>query len=240
MKIKTPRIIQSRSWWVYLWSLLPILLAVALLGAWSGYIQFRHPTEDRVTPLKLQVTEQRRQIELLEARRGRLREQVAALQRASQIDQEAIRQVREALRESRSGYLEMEKELNLLRGIVETGVKSEGLYIQGFRLDKGDRPASYRFRFTVTQALKSAGTAVGWITLSLEGEQGGEARELTLKELTGETDDKLKMRFRHFQDVDGLIEIPEGFSPQQVVVEINPTNNRLPKVNERFDWQVAD
>jgi hypothetical protein len=134
----------------------------------------------------------------------------------------------------------MEKELNLLRGIVETGVKSEGLYIQGFRLDRGDLPASYRFRFTVTQALKSAGAAVGWITLSLEGEQGGEARELTLKELTGEQDDKLKMRFRHFQDVDGLIEIPEGFSPQQVVVEINPTNNRLPKVNERFDWQVAD
>lgn len=238
--MKTPKIVQSRSRWIYLWALLPILLGAALLGGWGDYVRFSSPAEDKVTPLKLQVAEQRQQIERLETQRDRLREQVAALKRAGQIDREAIRQVREALRESQSGYLEMEKELNLLRGVVDAGVKSEGLHIQGFQLDRGEQADSYRYRFTVSQALKNAGTAVGWITLALEGEQAGEARLLSLSELTGEKEEKLKMRFRHFQDVDGLIRLPEGFVPQRVVVEINPTNNRLPNVNESFDWQVAE
>jgi len=240
MKVSTPRIVQARSRWVYLWAALPILLGVLLLAGWRDYIQLRQPAADQVTPLKLQLTEQRRQIELLEAQRSRLREQVAVLERTSQIDQESIRQVREALRASQSDSLEMEQELKLLRGIVDTGVKSEGLYIRGFRLNKGDQPDSYRFRFTVSQALKNAGAALGWIMLTLEGEQEGEVVELTLKELTQEKDEKLKMRFRNFQDVDGLIQVPAGFSPERVIVELNPTNNRLPKVRESFDWLVAD
>lgn len=240
MKIRTPRIVQARSRWVFLWAVLPILLGAVLLAGWWEYIQFRQPEADQLSQLKLELTGQRHQIKLLEAERSRLREQVAALERTSQIDQESIRQVRETLRARQSGYLEMEQELKILRGVVDTGVKSEGLYIQRFRLDKSDPPDSYRFRFTVSQALKNTGTAVGWILLTLEGEQEGEIVELTLKELTEEKDEKLKMRFRHFQDVDGLIRLPAGFSPQRVIVEINPTNNRLPKVKEGFDWLVAD
>ncbi|WP_428610328.1 DUF6776 family protein [Sedimenticola sp.] len=240
MKMQTPKIVQSRSRWVYLWAMLPILLGAMLMLGWGDYIQIKRPPVDKVTPLTQQLAEQRELIERLESQRDHLREQVAALERASQIDQESIRQVREELRKRQTGYLEMEQELNLLRGIVETGVKSEGLYIQGFKLDKSDQPDSYHFRFTVSQALKNAGTAVGWILLALEGEQGGETVELPLKALTKEKDEKLKMRFRHFQDVDGLIQLPEGFNPERVIVEINPTNNRLPKVKKSFDWLVAD
>lgn len=240
MDLKAPRIVQARSRWIYLWGLLPVLLGAAVLAGWGDYIQFRPAAVDRVTPLKRQLSEQQQQIELLTSQRARLREQVAALERASQIDQESIRQVQEALRASQSGYLDMEQELKILRGIVETGVKSEGLYIQGFQLDAGEQPNNFRFRFTVSQALKNAGTAVGWILLALEGEQAGEPTELTLKELTKGKDEKLKMRFRHFQDVDGLIQVPEDFSPERVIVEINPTNNRLPKVRKSFDWLVTD
>ncbi len=240
MKIRSPRIIQSRSRWVYLCGLLSTLLAAVVLAGWGGYIQFRQPEVDQVTPLRLELAERVQRIDWLETQRSRLREQVAALERASQIDQEAIRQVRDALQASQSGYLEMEQELKILRGIVEAGVKTEGLYIQGFRLDKSDQPDSYRYRFTVSQALKNAGTAEGWILLSLEGERAGEVVELTLKELTKEKDEKLRMRFRHFQDVDGLIRLPDDFNPARVIVEINPTNNRLPKVREYFDWPAAD
>lgn len=240
MKVRTPRIVQARSRWFFFWAALPILLGGLFLAGWGEYIQFREPAVDRVTPLKLQLAEQRQQIESLEAERGRLREQVAVLERTSQIDRESIRQVREALRASQSGYQEMEQELKILRGIVDTGVKSEGLYIRSFRLSKGDQPDRYRYRFTVSQALKNSGSAVGWILLTLEGEQKGEVVTLTLKELTQEKDEKLKMRFRHFQDVDGLIQVPADFSPRRLIVELNPTNNRLPKVSESFDWLVAD
>lgn len=240
MKVRTPRIVQARSGWVFFWTVLPLLVVVLFLVGWGDHIHFRAPAEDRVTPLKLQLAEQRQQIELLEAERGRLREQVAVLERTSQIDRESIRQVREALKASQSGYQEMEQELRVLRGIVDTGVKSEGLFIRGFTLDRGDQPGSYHYRFTVRQALKNSTAAVGWISLTLEGEREGQPAALSLKELTREKAEKLKMRFRHFQDVDGSLQVPADFSPKRLIVELNPTNNRLPKVTESFDWRLAD
>lgn len=240
MKITTPKIVQSRSRWIYLWWMVPVVLGIGVMLGWQSYLPQQVPAVDEVTPLSKRIEEQQRQIALLEAERGRLREQIAALERAGQIDQEAIRQVREELVQSRSGYLEMEKELILLRGIVDTRVKSEGLYIQGFRLGSAEDERNYRYRFTVSQSLKNAGAAVGWIQLALEGQQDGEQSVLSLKELSKEKEEKLKMRFRHFQDVDGLIEVPEGFNPERVIVEINPTNNRLPQIKKTFDWLVAE
>ncbi|MCW8889266.1 MAG: hypothetical protein OQL20_01240 [Sedimenticola sp.] len=219
---------------------MPVVLGAFMLLGWQNYLPQPVPVVDEVTPLKRIIAEQKGRITLLETERSRLREQIAALERAGQIDQEAIRQVRDELMQSQADYLDMEKELTLLRGIVETSVKSEGLYIQGFRLGRTDEDRNYRYGFTVSQSLKNAGAAVGWIQLALEGEQSGEQRVLSLKEITKENEEKLKMRFRHFQDVDGLIQVPEGFNPERVVIEINPTNNRLPQIKKTFDWLVAE
>lgn len=239
MRVKTPRIVPARSGWFFLWVGLLVVLGALMLVAWLGDYRFDQ-TVDRVTPLKLQVAAQREQIEQLEAERGRLREQLAVLERTSQVDRESIRQVREALQKSQSGYREMERELRVLRGIVDAGVKSEGLFVRGFSLSRGEQPGSYRYRFTVSQALKNSGAAVGWILLSLEGKRAGEPVTLPLSELTEEKVEKLKMRFRHFQDVDGVLQVPEDFNPERLTVELKPTSNRLPETRASFDWRVAD
>lgn len=239
MKTKTPRIVQSRSRAIYLWLLIPLMLvaALALLG-WGDYIQLREPPVDRVTPLREQLAGQSRRIALLEQERTQLREQLAAREHASQMDQEAIRQVREALRQSQLRYREMEKELSLLRDVVETRTTTPGLYIQGFRVDRVAEGGGFRFRFTVSQSLKNTGYAEGWIRLALEGDRDGQREVLPLKALSEEKQEKLKMRFRHFQDVDGVIQVPEAFVPERVIVEIETTNDRLPGVKKAFDWLV--
>ncbi|MCW8906909.1 MAG: hypothetical protein OQL28_06645 [Sedimenticola sp.] len=239
MKTKTPRIVQSRSRAIYLWLLIPLLLLVllALLG-WGDHIQFRKPPVDRVAPLQETLAGQSRRIVLLEEERRQLREQLAAREHASRMDQEAIRQVREELRQSQLRYQEMEKELGLLRDVVESSATTPGLYIQGFRVDSVGDDRRYRFRFTVSQALKNTGYAEGWIRLALEGDSAGQREILPLKMLTDGEHEKLKMRFRHFQDVDGVIQVPEAFVPERVIVEIETTNDRLPGVKKAFDWLV--
>jgi len=239
MKTKTPRIVQSPSRAIYLWLLIPLLLVAALiLPGWDDYIGLREAPVDRVTPLREQLVEQSRRIALLETERNQLRDQLVAREHASRMDQEAIRQVREELRQSQSRYREMEKELGLLRDVVESRTTSPGLYIQGFRVDRVADGEGFRYRFTVSQSLKNSGYAEGWIRLALEGDRSGQREVLNLKALTGEKEEKLKMRFRHFQDVDGVIQVPEAFVPERVIVEIETTNDRLPGVKKAFDWLV--
>jgi uncharacterized membrane protein YagU involved in acid resistance len=73
MKITTPRIVQSRSRWVYLWVLVPIVLGSALLVGWEGYLPPQEPVVDEVTPLNRRLEDQDKQIAVLEAERGQLR-----------------------------------------------------------------------------------------------------------------------------------------------------------------------
>ncbi len=96
----------------------------------------------------------------------------------------------------------------------------------------------FRYRFTVSQALKGAARVTGWIYIEVVGERGEEEVTLSLQELSGGSE-KLKMRFRHFQDIDGEIDLPEGFLPRSMVVNIKPTNKKLPPLKKRFDWLVA-
>lgn len=238
MKTTTPRIVQSRSRSVYFWLLLPLLLIVLVLLGWGDYIRIQPPAPDRVKPLQDRLAEQSRQIVLLEEERRNLREQLAVREHASQVDQEAIRQVREELKQSQLRYREMEKELSLLRDVVESSATTPGLYIQGFRVDSVDGGEGYRYRFTVSQALKNAGYAEGWIRLAVEGERDGQREILPLKTLSESENERLKMRFRHFQDVDGQLQIPGDFVPERVIVEIETNNDSLPGVKKAFDWLV--
>lgn len=243
MKYKTPRIVQPGGRATYLWVLLAILLASGLLVVWwlSGVgFGLTGPRVASDRPVLLaRIEQQENKIANLEAERTRLHAQVAAFERAGQIDREAMRQIEEELRVFQDERSKSEEELALLKSIVATGVKKEGLYIQGFKIEKVAGADSYRYRFTVSQALKSAGTATGWIFIHLEGEENGEEKVISLQEITEEKSEKLKMRFRHFQDIDGLIQLPEGVTPASIVIEIKPTNKKLPPIKKRFDWLVA-
>lgn len=46
------------------------------------------------------------------------------------------------------------------------------------------------------------------------------------------------MRFNHFQDIEGVIKLPEDFKPLKVIVEVKPSNKNMSEVKQRFDWVV--
>ncbi len=242
MKYK-PRIVQPGNQATYLWGFLAILLTSSLLVSWwlggVGF-DFSSPRAVPDRPILLaRIEQQENKIVNLETERTWLHAQVAAFEQAGQIDREAIRQIEEELRVFQNEHSKNEEALGLLKSIVATGVKKERLYIRGFKIEKGTGADSYHYRFTVSQALKSAGTATGWIFIHLEGEENGEESVISLQEITKEKSEKLKMRFRHFQDIDGLIQLPEGVTPASIVIEIKPTNKKLPSIKKRFDWLVA-
>jgi hypothetical protein len=172
------------------------------------------------------------------AERDRLDAEVAALQRSNQIDQEAMRAVREELKVFQDQQLQLEEELAFYKGIASSGTVKPGLRIHGFELKSVQEPGQYRYRFTVSQVLKDFGVTEGKILLNVHGMRGGEVASLSLDEVTDDGQDDLKMRFRHFQIVEGILKLPEGFEPDQVVVEVRPENEKLESANRSFAWKV--
>ncbi|OOZ37679.1 DUF6776 family protein [Solemya velesiana gill symbiont] len=238
MRLSSPRIVQDNGYRIYLIWLLALVLSVLVVG-WAGFEYGRGQAGGDELALLHESSSKQAYMEKLEAEKTRLREQVAALERSSQIDREATKLVREELKTYQDERMKLEQELAFLRGIVSNSVEKEGLFIQGFALEPAGGDRKYKYRFTVSQALKSAGTAKGWIYVGLDGTESGETKQLSLKEITDDKTEKLKMRFKHFQDVAGEITLPDGFQPRNVIVEIKPTTKKLSPVKKHFVWLVT-
>jgi hypothetical protein len=97
----------------------------------------------------------------------------------------------------------------------------------------------YRFRFTVSNVQKNSGVTQGRIWVTLEGNQDGKVSTLPLEAVTAEKVASLKMRFRYFQKVDGQIQLPQGFKPSAVSVEVRPVSKGQKPVKQRFDWRIS-
>ncbi|MCG8429023.1 MAG: hypothetical protein MI754_16830 [Chromatiales bacterium] len=244
MSVKTPKIVQPGSKQVSVWLLLSALIVVAALWGYREWtFQQQGPVEVSLvsslepTSLEPELYQQKTYIAELEEERDQLRLKVATLERTSQIDQEAVKQVRQEMKGLQAERLKMEEELTFLRGLVG-GDKKEGLYIHEFQLESGEAERQFRYRFTVSQRLKNVGTASGWIRLKLEGKRADEVVTLSLSDLVEDKADRIKMRFKHFQNVEGVITLPENFEPSSMVIAVEPNNDNLSAIKTRFDWLV--
>lgn len=246
MRIETPRIVQARSRAIYFWLLLPVLLAVVGYAGWRFSLDYRLEVESSRVDLQQQYAHQQKLYAhqqklnaMLETERDQLRERVAVLERAAQVDQEATRHVKEELKKGKERWQEMEGELKFLRHIASGGEKPGALFIQGFGLRKGPEKQSFIYKFTVSSGLKKSKHSKGWISLHLLGELGGVEKKLALQEIALSKQERIQMRFRHFQDIEGTVQLPEAFIPKSVLIEVEPTNKKLAPIKKQFNWLIA-
>ncbi|MFC1684741.1 DUF6776 family protein [Pseudomonadota bacterium] len=234
---KTPKIVPPGSGWSPWWLLLiPVMVAAA---AWAAYEYGRLQagfdevaTQERILSLEDQVHE-------LETERAELYQQMAALERSSQIDREAARTVRDEIKLMQDERLEMEEELVFLRGIVSNQSAGKGsLRIQELKLESvADKEV--RYTFTVSHVLENLKLATGNIRISIDGVQDGKAISLPHKELAVDGVESLKMRFKHFQKVSGTARLPEGFVASSITVDIKPEGKKLSPLTQTFKWSLG-
>lgn len=235
MKYSTPRIVQDQGYRPLRW----ILILVSMCGlVFIGYYASRFQAHLGLQEMQDVIGFQKERIDELERDRSESAEKIAVLERSSQIDQEAVRKVRAELKNYQQERLQLDEELTLLRSMVSTKDDREGVQIHRFSLQKGSAEGEFQYRFTVTQSIKNGDTASGWAFIAVDGLRGGEPVWLPLRELTKEKTERIKVRFKQFQDIAGTIQLPEDFKPLKVIVEIKPGNKDLPEVKKRYEWVV--
>lgn len=244
MNISTPRIVQNTGPHYVRWVVMSFIATIALGLAYSQVPYWVHVEQNgsvmsvTVSDREDELAQKDEIIRQLQKEREVLGLQVAALERASQVDQQSVQQVREEMKQALADRLKMEEELVFLRGLVSSGSKKEGLFVQKFGLEPGVADREFRYHFTVNQQLTDVGVVSGWIRLTLEGKVDGQTKTLALADVVADKSDRIKMRFKHFQDVEGVMTLPEGFDPANVTVEVQPNNSDLSAVKKRFDWSL--
>jgi Family of unknown function (DUF6776) len=178
----------------------------------------------------------REQLALEQKRTRDLSARIAILERAAQVDKQAYGAVETAQKQAQDEMLELKAEVAFYRGIVSPTETASGLNIPSFTVTGIGEDGVYRFKLVLTQVKSNVRVVKGYARVVFEGVKDGAQVQLSLKEVTGGALDKLKLRFKYFQNNEGEIVLPEGFLPSRVLVELVPSGKGATRLKKTFDW----
>ena len=166
-----------------------------------------------------------------------LRRQLAIGQTAAEIDRATYKQVETTLGELQAQIQAQEEELVFYRGIVSPQDRIAGLRIQSLEALPGDGERRYLVRLLLVQAIVHSRSVSGAVKMQLEGLKDGQMASFDAAELVvqgGSYD--MAYEFRYFQGLEAELELPVGFEPQRMTVEIWPNEARAERINQTFEW----
>jgi hypothetical protein len=182
---------------------------------------------------ELQATVDQQAIEI-----RRLREQEAILETAARIDKEAYSQVDVELVQLQAKVSELEENLEFYRAIVSPD-DTKGVQVQDVRITQLETARQFRLQLYLTQALRSDRTIAGQVSLRLAGRSAAGPLELDIGELLIDSGLKAPDRFSflYFQEIVTDIALPEGFIPENLIIEARPDGKKAKTVEESFFWE---
>jgi len=193
---------------------------------WAGYEGERRAAERAA--LQQQVSD-------LNAEGDKLKLQLATCTRSGQIDRDAVRRAQVELRELQTRQVAMQQEIDLLRGVLSRG---EGpLQVRELRLQPLPEKGHFHYSFTIAQVLRDMGKTTGTVRFTVTGKAAGKAKVLKMKELTNGERDVHRLNFTHYQDISGELQLPAGFKPETLTVDIRPAGKKLRRETRVFQWR---
>jgi hypothetical protein len=176
------------------------------------------------------------EVQRLERELAELRALLATAERSGQVDQLAHSDLRGLFAEQNDEILSLREELAFYRGIVSPADSRRGLRVHDFTLEPAGGPTAWRYRLVLIQAMQHDRQAQGNARLTLVGTAEGAPARLPLAEVSAQAVDGIPYDFRYFQEFDGDILLPDGFTPTRVEIELIARNARDGRVEQAFDW----
>jgi len=217
------------------WRFVILLTILAVAGACWGLYYLGQRNAGYLSDKSEQKIEQlEKHIGLLTNEKLTLRDEVALIERSGQVDKQAYQQVKDNLKSLQQEILELREEVSFYRGIVSPTESSTGIRIERFMVEEVSDSNVYHYEFVLTQVLKNDRTVTGKAKLVFTGIKNDRTVSYNLKDLSSAKSRFLNFKFRYFQKFEGNIVLPKGFSPRQVLVEVDP--KRRKKISNTFPW----
>ncbi len=217
--------------------LLVVAAAVALV--WSAYESGRSVSGHDFSAAREERRQLMNDLQRAERENADLRARMAIVERSSQVDSVAHEDLRTMLADLNAEILALREELEFYRGIVSPADTRRGLRVHDLRLEPMDGAQAWRFRLVLIQAMQHDRQAQGTAHLTIVGTGVGSPQRIALSDVGSVPEGGIAFDFRYFQEFDGDILLPEGFVPNRVEVELVPRSSRDGRVEQVFDWPLA-
>jgi hypothetical protein len=233
-RVVSPRIVAPHG--AGLWFLVIVLILASIGAAFLGGVFL---AREEAKSLEREIAGLGQERDALSRALADAKQEQVVLERTLQIDREASRTARENLKKAQDERLVLEKEVTLLKRLIREGGGGV-LKIQDVTLAPGGEDRLFNYSFTVTQMIQEYGESKGTLYIKLAGKRDDKDVVLSLDALPGSEPESHKLGFKHFQNVEGKIKVPDDLQPQALMIEIKPTSKNLIRITETIPWNGQD
>jgi len=171
----------------------------------------------------------------IKARLERLQAKQVVVEREADVLRLANHMLKEHESERQAQLGQLQSELDFYRRLAGTGGAQSGLDIYRVEIVPTASNRVFQFILTLTQNIRRAAIITGRARMDVEGTL--EDRPVTLywsQVSDGETPEP-SFRFKYFQQLEGYLTLPEGFSPTRLLITLEAKGLRTP-VTRNYNW----
>jgi hypothetical protein len=176
-------------------------------------------------------------IRRLEAENSRQREQLEAAEVTRRVEREGYKQVERNLGDMQSQIARLNQDLSFYRGLVQPDSLVH-VKVQQMQIVPEAAAGQFRLKFVLMQTGKPAASVTGNATATIDGLLGGKPVSLTYAQVSTAHRAGLSYSFRYFQDYDEPVQLPPGFEPTRIGVEIHSGRDLAHGSRQAFVWKT--
>jgi hypothetical protein len=176
-------------------------------------------------------------IRRLEAENSRQREQLEAAEVTRRVEREGYKQVERNLGDMQSQIARLNQDLSFYRGLVQPDSLVH-VKVQQMQIVPDGATGQFRLKFVLMQTGKPAASVAGNAVATIDGLSGGKPVSLTYAQVSPTHRASLSYSFRYFQDYDETVQLPPGFEPTRIGVEIHSGRDAAHSFRQAFVWKT--
>ena len=166
-----------------------------------------------------------------------LAQRVATLVRSDQVSRDANTRLQATLAEREEQIAQLRADVDFYERLVGATGQRHGLAVHALRI--GRQPGgAWHFTAVLTQNLDRGGVSSGTVELAIEGSEQGRLRTLDWAALRQQPRAAgVPYSFRYFEEAEGDVFLPAGFTPARVLVRLRPRGGAA--VEHAVTWAEA-
>jgi len=217
--------------------LLASTVLLALIAIYGAFELGRYDAGFRVVDSVRGALSASARIRRLEAENSRQREQLEAAEVTRRVEREGYRQVERNLGDMQSQIARLNQDLSFYRGLVQPDSLVH-VKVQQMQIVPEGVAGQFRLKFVLMQTGKPASSVTGNAAATIDGLLGGKPLSLSYAQVSPTHRASLTYSFRYFQDYDEPVQLPPGFEPTRIGVEIHSGRDVAHVFKQAFVWKT--
>jgi hypothetical protein len=166
-----------------------------------------------------------------------LEQQVANLQKGTEVDRTAAALLRNEIADARAEVLRLSREMEIYKSLLDGAAPAKGLVMHSFEIQSIDA-RHYSFRLTLLQRATKHARVQGTAWINILGEMGARHYQISHRELLPGPNKGagLTLDMVYFQILDGQFELPPHFLPKTVRVTAIIKGRNSQRLDKAVAW----